>query len=123
MLKVYTMIIVAFVANIFAANITFMDEIGNAMSTESLSSNFYIPVSFFAFSSSPIPASSNGINGKLGKKSFDLSLIDLEKFGRLIYGFGRFIHIHIMFGFRAVSGAEYTGDGSFIFGQNAGFVK
>ena len=52
-----------------------------------------------------------------------LEWIQLEKFARLVYGFGRFVHNSTMFGFRAVSGAYYTGDGSFNFAQAEGCVK
>ena len=51
----------------------------------------------------------------LRPKIFKLSGIELEKLGRLFYGFGKFVHIHSMFGFRAVSRATYAGDGSTIF--------
>lgn len=104
MIWIHTRGVVAFVQNLESwRNWTMMNFIGNAMSPCVLIIERQSPVSMDSSTANPNPTIISLFD--FPPKIAMLFRIKLEKFDRWIYGFGRFIHIHIMFGFSVIAGA------------------
>jgi hypothetical protein len=116
MLWIYAGRIVAFMAHTHSSrNFAFMHNPRRMACVRDLSTEPKRAIPAGVYCTSPKPAGFRLVDlfTKLFLFGFEALKINLARINGLVNAFGRFVHSNCMFGFRAVSGAEYTGDGLF----------